>query len=43
VVHFLNKGGEEGDTLEKIFTEKKGGGSGRRAGSPATALLWRER
>jgi hypothetical protein len=29
--------------LGKIFTERKGGGSGRRAGSPAAVLLWRER
>jgi hypothetical protein len=30
------------DTLEKIFMERKGGRSGRTAGSPAATLLWRE-
>jgi hypothetical protein len=34
--------GDGKDTLEKIFTERKGGGSGRRAGSAAATLLWRE-
>jgi hypothetical protein len=29
--------------LEKIFTERKGGGSGWRTGSPMAALLWRAR
>jgi hypothetical protein len=29
--------------LRKIFTERKGGGSGRRAGSLPAVLLWRER